>query len=123
MNVGTSFEFYAVPTFPSVALGFISICICPFLSFSALITLLFSAASALIVKAAYLTENTGQTPISNSLIFNQSRTLLHFFPGSPLLSIRSPKHTGGIPPILSDRRSRRPRIDEIHRDSLVFTDT
>jgi hypothetical protein len=56
----------------------------------------FSIFSALFPKIAQLIENTRQTPSRNPINFYQFRTPLHSFPGSPLFSMRSPKHTGGV---------------------------
>jgi hypothetical protein len=61
-------------------------------------TLLFSCRSKLLQKCGHLIENKGQEPFCKPFVFYQFRTPLHSSPGSPLFSIRSPKHTGGIPP-------------------------
>jgi hypothetical protein len=58
----------------------------------------FSVCSALLPEGSHLIENKTQTHICKSLDFNQFRTLFHFSPASPLFSVCSPKHTGGIPP-------------------------
>src|SRR5580698_8001547 len=56
----------------------------------------FSISSALFPKIAQLLENTRQTLLRNPFRFYQFRTPLHSFPGSPLFSVCSPKHTGGM---------------------------
>jgi hypothetical protein len=59
----------------------------------------FSNASTLLQKSAHLIENKGQMPFGKPCVFYQFRTLFHSSPASPVLSICSPKHTGGIPPL------------------------
>jgi hypothetical protein len=61
-------------------------------------TPVFSNSSALPQNSAHLIENKGQMPFCNPSVFYQFRTLFHSSPASPVLSICSPKHTGGIPP-------------------------
>jgi hypothetical protein len=70
----------------------------------------FSVHCALFQNSAHLIENKGQARFCKLPIFNQFRTLLHSSPASPVLSICSPKHTGGVPshlltPIISTRQS------------------
>jgi hypothetical protein len=60
---------------------------------------LVSTTSAVFSKCPQLIENASLSLICKSFDFNQSRTLSHSSPGSPLLPICSPKHTGGIPPV------------------------
>jgi hypothetical protein len=65
----------------------------------------FSTRSALFPKSSHLIENKRQARIFKFIRFNQFRTLFHFSPASPLFSICSPKHTGGIPPSRLGRES------------------
>jgi hypothetical protein len=60
---------------------------------------LFSTSSRLLQKSAHLIENKGQMTFCKPSVFYQFRTLFHSSPASPILSICSPKHTGGVPPL------------------------
>jgi hypothetical protein len=65
---------------------------------------LVSMTFALFSKSLQLIENTSLRPITKWFDFNQLRTLFHSSPASPLFPARSPKHTGGIPPVAQSSR-------------------
>jgi hypothetical protein len=100
----SQFELPSASVPPSVALASAPTRIRSSRSFFVPTTPSFSIPSALFSKHPHLIEKKEKSPFSKSNIFNQFRTLSHSFPGSPLLSVCSPKHTGGIPPSLLGRR-------------------
>jgi hypothetical protein len=98
------FQLAAAPASRGLAPALVSVQNDPRPYFCAPTTPSFSISSALFSKHSHLIENKGKSPICKSCIFNHFRTLLHSSPGSPLLSVCSPKHTGGIPHSLLGRR-------------------
>jgi hypothetical protein len=104
MISGSQFRLPTASVPPGLAFGLVSTRINLSFAFSAPTTPSFSISSALFSKHSHLIENKRKSRIIKSFIFRQFRTLLCSSPGSPLLSVRSPKHTGGVPPSLSSRR-------------------
>jgi hypothetical protein len=98
MFARNQFELFSDSAFPDSAPAFAAIGIHPEPSHNVPTTLLFSNRSILFQKSAHLIENTGQTPICKSIVFNQLRTLCHSSPASAVFTICSPKHTGGCTP-------------------------
>jgi hypothetical protein len=73
MNLRNPFEFSPALTFPRFVPGLIPIGVRSFLSFSSLVTILFSASSVRVPRIAYLIENTRLRSFTNHLVFNQLR--------------------------------------------------
>ena len=63
-----------------------------------------SITSALFLECSQLIENASLSPTFKSFNFSRLRTLFHSSPASPVFSVCSQKHTGGIPHVAQSSR-------------------